>query len=315
MDKIKKFSNNKYSTKYINLNHISIKSQMRKKELWLKINQKRFSNSENYNYNINIENNSYNNQDLNLFFEIVNNLREDFRNYKNVLLELLIKIIINSNSLDDNFLNYFEKIYQKLNLNEKAFIFNEISSYQIDNTKIIHLFIQYVKDNILNNIYYGLMIFNKYFRKFYNDKIYFYLFSSEKEFLITMLNSLNNVNLELQYIIWSFIFNIFSYYHNTNIKIILSFFLETNNIQILFDNIKNNLLNENLILLSISFIVMIKLFEFYNDEQKGIFNNKLLSLIYHQKVLLNANKNKISLKSKKLEEFCDKLINIFNNII
>ena len=315
MDKIKKFSNNKYSTKYINLNHISIKSQMRKKELWLKINQKRFSNSENYNYNINIENNSYNNQDLNLFFEIVNNLREDFRNYKNVLLELLIKIIINSNSLDDNFLNYFEKIYQKLNLNEKAFIFNEISSYQIDNTKIIHLFIQYVKDNILNNIYYGLMIFNKYFRKFYNDKIYFYLFSSEKEFLITMLNSLNNVNLELQYIIWSFIFNIFSYYHNTNIKIILSFFLETNNIQILFDNIKNNLLNETLILLSISFIVMIKLFEFYNDEQKGIFNNKLLSLIYHQKVLLNANKNKISLKSKKLEEFCDKLINIFNNII
>ena len=315
MDKIKKFSNNKYSTKYINLNHISIKSQMRKKELWLKINQKRFSNSESYNYNINIENNSYNNQDLNLFFEIVNNLREDFRNYKNVLLELLIKIIINSNSLDDNFLNYFEKIYQKLNLNEKAFIFNEISSYQIDNTKIIHLFIQYVKDNILNNIYYGLMIFNKYFRKFYNDKIYFYLFSSEKEFLITMLNSLNNVNLELQYIIWSFIFNIFSYYHNTNIKIILSFFLETNNIQILFDNIKNNLLNENLILLSISFIVMIKLFEFYNDEQKGIFNNKLLSLIYHQKVLLNANKNKISLKSKKLEEFCDKLINIFNNII
>ena len=202
-----------------------------------------------------------------------------------------------------------------INLNEKAFIFNEISSYQIDNTKIIHLFIQYVKDNILNNIYYGLMIFNKYFRKFYNDKIYFYLFSSEKEFLITMLNSLNNVNLELQYIIWSFIFNIFSYYHNTNIKIILSFFLETNNIQILFDNIKNNLLNENLILLSISFIVMIKLFEFYNDEQKGIFNNKLLSLIYHQKVLLNANKNKISLKSKKLEEFCDKLINIFNNII
>ena len=315
MDKIKKFSNNKYSTKYINLNHISLKSQMRKRELWLKINQKRFSNSENYNYNINIENNSYNNQDLNLFFEIVNNLREDFRNYKNVLLELLIKIIINSNSLDDNFLNYFEKIYQKLNLKEKAFIFNEISSYQIDNTKIIHLFIQYVKDNILNNIYYGLMIFNKYFRKFYNDKIYFYLFSSEKEFLITMLNSLNNVNLELQYIIWSFIFNIFSYYHNTNIKIILSFFLETNNIQILFDNIKNNLLNENLILLSISFIVMIKLFEFYNDEQKGIFNNKLLSLIYHQKVLLNANKNKISLKSKKLEEFCDKLINIFNNII
>ena len=103
MDKIKKFSNNKYSTKYINLNHISIKSQMRKKELWLKINQKRFSNSENYNYNINIENNSYNNQDLNLFFEIVNNLREDFRNYKNVLLELLIKIIINSNSLDDKF--------------------------------------------------------------------------------------------------------------------------------------------------------------------------------------------------------------------
>ncbi len=315
MDKIKKFSNNKYSTKYINLNHISLKSQMRKRELWLKINQKRFSNSENYNYNINIENNSYNNQDLNLFFEIVNNLREDFGNNKNVLLELLIKIIINSNSLDDNFLNYFEKIYQKLNLNEKAFIFNEISSYQIDNTKIIHLFIQYVKDNILNNIYYGLMIFNKYFRKFYNDKIYFYLFSSEKEFLITMLNSLNNVNLELQYIIWSFIFNIFSYYHNTNIKIILSFFLETNNIQILFDNIKNNLLNETLILLSISFIVMIKLFEFYNDEQKGIFNNNLLSLIYHQKVLLNANKNKISLKSKKLEEFCDKLINIFNNII
>ena len=315
MDKIKKFSNNKYSTKYINLNHISIKSQMRKKELWLKINQKRFSNSENYNYNINIENNSYNNQDLNLFFEIVNNLREDFGNNKNVLLELLIKIIINSNSLDDNFLNYFEKIYQKLNLNEKAFIFNEISSYKIENIKILHFFIQYVKDNILNNIYYGLMIFNKYFRQFHDDKIYIFLFSSEKDFLNTMLNSLNNVNLQLQYIIWSFIYNIFSYYNNSNIKMIFSFFLEINNIQILFDNIKINLFHENLILLSISFIVMIKLFECYNDEKKGIFNNNLISLIYCQKILLIENKNKLFLKSKKLEEFCDILINIFNNII
>ena len=315
MDNIKKFANIKYSTKFINLNHISLKSQLRKREIWLKINKKRFSYLENCNYNINVKNNSYNNQDLNLFFEIANNLKQDFENNKDYLLKLLIKIIINSKSLEDNFLNYFEKIYQKLNLNEKAFIFNEISSYKIENIKILHFFIQYVKDNILNNIYYGLMIFNKYFRQFHDDKIYIFLFSSEKDFLNTMLNSLNNVNLQLQYIIWSFIYNIFSYYNNSNIEMIFSFFLEINNIQILFDNIKNNLFHENLILLSISFIVMIKLFECYNDEKKGIFNNNLISLIYCQKILLIENKNKLFLKSKKLEEFCDILINIFNNII
>ena len=315
MDNINKFSNIKYITKYRYLNHMSLKSQLRKRQLWLKINKKRFSYLENYNNNnINIKNNSYNNQDLNLFFEIINNLKGDFENNKKILLELIIKIIINSPNLDDNFLNYFEKIYQQLNLNEKTFIFNEITYYEIENIKILHLFIQYVKDNIFSNSYYGLMIFNRYFKKFYNDKIYFFIFSTEKDFLIIMLNSLNNVSIQLQYIIWSFIFNILSYYNNTNIKIILSFFFEINNIQILFNNIKNNLIQENLILLSISFIVMIKLFESYYDEHKGIFNNNLLDLIDYQKKILNENKNKLSLKSKKLEEFCDKLINIFNKI-
>ena len=225
MDNINKFSNIKYITKYRYLNHMSLKSQLRKRQLWLKINKKRFSYLENYNNNnINIKNNSYNNQDLNLFFEIINNLKWDFENNKKILLELIIKIIINSPNLDDNFLNYFEKIYQQLNLNEKTFIFNEITYYEIENIKILHLFIQYVKDNIFSNSYYGLMIFNRYFKKFYNDKIYFFLFSTEKDFLIIMLNSLNNVSIQLQYIIWSFIFNILSYYNNTNIKIIFSFF-------------------------------------------------------------------------------------------
>lgn len=302
------FNENSLQNKQLNLHNIKYKERKRKEEIWNTINNKRFSNLNNINEKESFNSFYYN--ELCLF-----NLRNlNFEKEKNYIIEILIKIIISGKNLDENF-QIFENIYQKLSLDDKNIIFKEISNFQIGNIKIIYCFINYIFECFSNKNYTGLMIFNKYIRNFCNNTVYYLLFSSQRHFLLLLINSLNIEDILFQFNIWSFIYNLFMFSKNSNNQLFYSFFFESKNIQILFENIKNNIIKEELMLISISLYTLIKIFEAFPEGKIGIFNKNLTSLVYSQKSILYQYKYNISLKSKKLEEYCDKLISIFNNLI